>query len=717
MRNYARFIALALASTTTAINIAANQELVLAQKIQDRRATLVFVPGLRPNLNLANRLYTSGRAVSNAPLSSLQANRTNGSKVAICLPFIGCDKIKLPREIERPLGGAIQGEVYKSLANTLGESAPIVSSAKAVFPSAESLPGEPFNARNNAVENAERLILLPDGSAVMAAGDYAIPLDVYCMKHHASSPNGHRYLLAPLQGKRAGVISALNARSVNYGVARSQLQVLSWNIQAGMKYEEMTPENRAIVDHLLPDYKKQLSRNFLEQVEATYNSVAPSVSGMPSSLNAALDQLGDVGKVVRSFREVQATLRQHGNDYATLSGLLVSSNAGRTDNGYQQGGETNTPWSKISDRVYARVVTQGNYSSPARLQLRVLPANHRADASFENPTTMATTKAGKSNAAVIKADSAVVRLNVTNLVADSQSTGIQPLSLSPQLISLLVDFVPFLGEGKGILDALWGKDLITKEELTKWQRLLAVLPMGKVAGRVGRVVNKGAEKAKDWLMAILKKPGNVAEEGSEIARTTRGSEKVGGGGGGRKPEPPEEKPSNNSNSRRASNSVQISPELPPGINREVMSNARVQRQLRSLGEPKDGSIVNEEIRKLAQNPPDFHPPFTPGSTVTHSQTTGETLFVRFSGGDAGTKGRYMMRLDDVEGLTPAQIRDRFAIPSNNTMTEMSVVKVRNGAEIYSGSTNLHPSWGKGGGKQYFLPNPSNIIETIPIKKW
>jgi hypothetical protein len=55
---------------------------------------------------------------------------------------------------------------------------------------------------------------------------------------------------------------------------------------------------------------------------------------------------------------------------------------------------------------------------------------------------------------------------------------------------------------------------------------------------------------------------------------------------------------------------------------------------------------------------------------------------------------------------------------SNKMTEMNVVKVRNGAEIYSGSANAHPEWGGGGGNQYFLLNGRNdITKTVPIKKW
>jgi Bacterial toxin 5/Pre-toxin TG len=426
-------------------------------------------------------------------------------KTAICLPIVGCIDTPAPDVLERPLEGAIKGEVYNALAKVLDEEAPITSSAKAIFPTVATLPGETFNADGNASKLAEKLILLPDGSTILPVGDYSIPLDVFCMKHSASSPNGHRYLLAPLQGSMSAVISALNARSVGYGVPRSQLQVLSWNIQAGMKFEDMTRENQQIIDALLPDYKEKLSVSFLEKLEATYNQFAPLVGGLPSSLDSASGRLGDIGETIRTLKGLQGTLRQYGNDYDGLSRLLVSPSSPE-NGGYQKGGPANTPWSKISDRVYGRLVTEGSFSSPAELQLRVLPSRDSAElqlsflpASYSTELSQGVLVAeGKSN--VSKAylvaqnpclpisQSPPVRLNITNLVGDPQSSGIQPLSMAPQLISLILDLSP-LGEAKGLLEFLLGQDLITGQELSNWDRFLGLIPGGRSAGKISRTAN------------------------------------------------------------------------------------------------------------------------------------------------------------------------------------------------------------------------------------
>jgi hypothetical protein len=318
-------------------------------------------------------------------------------KIAICLPFVGCTP-DLPRIPGLPSAEElVKGELYKALAKSLGEEGPILSSTKASYPTVDRLPGEAFNPTQAEV-NGRTVTLDNTGKAVLPAGDYLVPVDVFCMKHNASSPAAQRYLLAPLKGKLADVIAALNSRSTGQGINHGQLQVLSWNLQAGMKYDDMTPENKAIIDKLIPDHKSKLTKNFLETIESTYNRFAPAVPGMPSSINSALDRLGDVGRTFSQIRQVQSELRQYGNDYSALSRLLTSSDRG---NGFQAGGEANTPWSQIGDRLYGRLVTENGYSGPARLQLRALPGQP-------------------------------VAFKLTETVADPQTPSIQPLSMSPQ---------------------------------------------------------------------------------------------------------------------------------------------------------------------------------------------------------------------------------------------------------------------------------------------
>lgn len=59
-----------------------------------------------------------------------------------------------------------------------------------------------------------------------------------------------------------------------------------------------------------------------------------------------------------------------------------------------------------------------------------------------------------------------------------------------------------------------------------------------------------------------------------------------------------------------------------------------------------------------------------------------------------------MKYSDIEGLTPAQIRDKFALP--NEPIKICEVNVPAGTKMYAGIANEVPEWGKGGGTQFEL---------------
>src|SRR5579883_788871 len=268
--------------------------------------------------------------------------------------------------VEDVLQGAIADQLIKALGGTLTSEAPITSSSEALFPTVAQLPGTAFKPQPLPATLISQIRSTGDGSVALLPGDYRIPVDVFCMKVSAHSPAGHRYLLAPLKGKWADVITALNARSAGTTIPHTQLQVLSWNLQAGMKYDELTPELQAIVDQLLPDYKPRLAKSFYEQIESTWSQLSGTVPGLPS-MDSALGRLGDVGRAIVTLRQTRETLIQYGNNFEGLSRTFVLSGQTATP-----GDAANTPWSQISPRVYARLVTQGTYADPGELQVRVV---------------------------------------------------------------------------------------------------------------------------------------------------------------------------------------------------------------------------------------------------------------------------------------------------------------------------------------------------------
>jgi outer membrane autotransporter protein len=66
-------------------------------------------------------------------------------------------------------------------------------------------------------------------------------------------------------------------------------------------------------------------------------------------------------------------------------------------------------------------------------------------------------------------------------------------------------------------------------------------------------------------------------------------------------------------------------------------------------------------------------------------------------------GSWIMRAAEVRGLTPEQIRDRFALPTVPTMITMVVIPP-NVTPLWTGYAGpiLNPPWGQGGGQQSFI---------------
>ena len=278
-------------------------------------------------------------------------------------------------KIKDVAGNQGKKQLLKTLAKELNEGAPIVSSAESAFPVSATLPGAPFRPGQQVQRVAWQMAASTDGSVSLAPGDYSIPVALYCMKHSASSPSAHLYRLAPLQGKRAAAITALNSHAAVSRLPRSSIQTLSWNLQAGRKYEELPQDQRAIIDTVIPDYKPTLSRNQLESAIETYNKLAPPL-GFPN-FEQALTQgmLGDVGKQFLKIRQFQSVLANT-TDYNSLVRTLVPP-APSSD----KGGPDKTPWSRISPLVYGRMFTPGGVGSTGQLQLRVLgqsQSNRRA---------------------------------------------------------------------------------------------------------------------------------------------------------------------------------------------------------------------------------------------------------------------------------------------------------------------------------------------------
>lgn len=296
----------------------------------------------------------------------------------------------------------LKREALKQLAKQFGQEAPTISSADAVFPTVPTPPGQAFTPRTAPPSVWTQLATTPDGSVKLAPGDYQFKVWSCCLKqHNAHSPAGHLYILAPIKGKRAAMITALNARAAAASVPGWQTQHLSWDMQAGLHYDQLPENEQAIVDKYLSDYKDSLSGSQLDRVKGTYDKYAPKIHWPRFDQALSGGQLGDVGKSVLELEQFQ-TLLLNSNSAAGVSSLIDRAPSDAT------GGAANTPWSQVNDRVYERIYTAGTAEGYATLQTRVLP------------------DASSNDAAGQPAD-----VPISSLEGEPQNDHIQPLSIQP----------------------------------------------------------------------------------------------------------------------------------------------------------------------------------------------------------------------------------------------------------------------------------------------
>ena len=295
-------------------------------------------------------------------------------------------------------------QALSEFGKSIGAQMPFVISTSDAYPTT-ALTGAPF-APNNFPANLSSLLRNSvDGTISLPPGDYAFTVDVFCMKAHAHSPSAHQYLVAPLRGSAADVFRALNSRLPSYALNHRTVQVLSWDIQAGMSYAEMRPAQQRIVDQVIPDLKGRLAGDVYERVRGQYQQVVGRVPGMPS-FEDAIGRLGSPGQLLLQLQTLRTELMQPPQSYEELARALVPIEAfvpaSKGDGGV-------TPWSRYSDRVLVRFVTGGNYATPGTYQVRVLPPSGSATGGDPpNP-----------------------KVPVTNVVNNPGTDSVQPLTQTP----------------------------------------------------------------------------------------------------------------------------------------------------------------------------------------------------------------------------------------------------------------------------------------------
>jgi len=113
----------------------------------------------------------------------------------------------------------------------------------------------------------------------------------------------------------------------------------------------------------------------------------------------------------------------------------------------------------------------------------------------------------------------------------------------------------------------------------------------------------------------------------------------------------------------------------------------------------------------------WNPPYDSGSQVRTFTTTSDVQFVRVSTED-NPQGAFLVRADEIAGMTPEQIQQYLALPK--VPTQIADVTVPAGTNMQVGRVAAQPAFGVAskGGTQYQLlsPIPSSSFGTPrPIK--
>jgi hypothetical protein len=119
---------------------------------------------------------------------------------------------------------------------------------------------------------------------------------------------------------------------------------------------------------------------------------------------------------------------------------------------------------------------------------------------------------------------------------------------------------------------------------------------------------------------------------------------------------------------------------------------------------KEIATTGKNIQKISSEkvnltyPKDYEPPYKAGTITTEFTTTAEKNFVRVHGPNNRERA-WVMEKSEIEGLTPEQIKDKFALPE--TPTYITDVKVPKDTRMRMGIAGRN-KFGSGEGIQYEL---------------
>lgn len=404
----------------------------------------------------------------------------------------------------------IRNETIKLLIKTLksqvetvfNDAAPINPVERSSYPKILKLPGGSFDPRKNI--NRE-LVYDFNGNLLLSPGDYVIPVMTYCMKQARSSPSGHIYSLSKLEGTRAEMIRELNLLAPTK-FNKQDIQIVSWSLQAGLAYDEMTKESQKIIDEVIPQFKLQLKESFLSVLEKKWNKLSNNSHGLIPSFEESSEnlftELGEVGKKIIVIRRFKNQLHKVGNDYSRLSELINTASL------LTKIEAPETAWSQISSNIYSRFITAGHYQEIGFIQIRILKENQKRVIN-----------------SVSRND---VVFDLVSLIANPNSNSVQPLTFSPiygyAVVMILPDLVKNPLAATMVLAAVLAAKTIEWDSFFKLYDLLKDSNYSSVKQEI-EIGMRALQEAHDELEKPLKEAGIISGKTKETSNRNNGEVK------------------------------------------------------------------------------------------------------------------------------------------------------------------------------------------------
>jgi len=320
------------------------------------------------NTNLANAALPPSNNDVEQSLTSI----SEGQEVAgVCL-FGICVPVDLPAPIENAIEGELNKAAERQLRSLFADEIPIQGNDHEFYDSVADLPGGAFTPQPLPLSAISSDTPIP-------AGDYEIPAHFYCTKIYSFDGRGNRFPLARLSGHMSDVLSALYARvSYDTSVSTNDIQMLSWAIQTGISYNELSDSQQALIDRLIPDYRDRMESSLVDRLTELVNNVSHISGNRLPGVNQILDDLGPVGDVAGSLLKGREQILRTNYDHQALAQEFAPQ-----QDAVLNGGTEETSWSRVQETVYMRFIAPDGAMDDGTVQVRIVD-NYSSQLNPEN---------------------------------------------------------------------------------------------------------------------------------------------------------------------------------------------------------------------------------------------------------------------------------------------------------------------------------------------